>query len=145
MQTARRSKGFTLVEIIIVIAIAAILAAAGIPSYNEHIRKSKRSVAKGVLMDTVNRQEQFFANNKTYSNTWAGLAAPDPYYIDGSGDPVTSNGVYQLTIEVTGSAPYLSYTLKATPVAGSPQAADSCGVLSITSDGQRSASQTTCW
>lgn len=146
MKMTLKSKGFTLMELMVVIAIVGVLAATAFPSYNNYIIKSKRAVARGVVMDLVNRQEQYFANNKSYSSALSGLGGlPDPYYINGSGEQVSSNGVYQITVEVSGSAPYFAYTLKAAPVSGSTQASDACGTLSLTSEGLRSADTSNCW
>ena len=146
MKMTLKSQGFTIIELMIVIAIVGILAATVLPSYNNYIIKSKRAVAKGVVMDLVNRQEQYFANNKSYTNALSSLGGlPDPYYIDGSGEQVSSNGVYQITVEVSGSAPYFEYTIKAAPVPGSSQASDACGTLSLTSEGLRSADTSNCW
>ncbi len=62
----RRIRGFTLIELVVVIAVVAILAAVAIPSFNEQVRKSRRSEAMGVLGDLQLRQERWRANNPAY-------------------------------------------------------------------------------
>lgn len=127
--------GFTLIEIMIVLAILSILVTVAFPTYESSIRKSARTAAKGALMDVAARQEQFFMNNKSYSSSLTGLGLPDPYYIDKKNDGVTStdaNRAYQLSLEnVTGT----SFDAKATPQLS--QTADVCGSYTLKADGSK--------
>jgi type IV pilus assembly protein PilE len=68
-----RRKGFTLVELMIVVAIAGILAAIAYPNYIDSIRKSRRSLAKTALMDAAQKQEAFYARNASYTGNLADL------------------------------------------------------------------------
>ena len=78
MKSGRQS-GFTLVELVIVMAIVAILAAVAFPAYQEHVRKSNRAAAQSEMMDIANRQQQFFLANRSYADSLDGLsyALPD--------------------------------------------------------------------
>lgn len=62
-----RDKGFTLIELMIVVAIVAILAAVALPSYQEHVRKGKRADGKAFLMDLASRQERFYTQFSSYT------------------------------------------------------------------------------
>ena len=78
MKSGRQS-GFTLVELVIVMAIVAILAAVAFPAYQQQVRKGNRAAAQSEMMDIANRQQQFFLANRSYADSLDGLsyALPD--------------------------------------------------------------------
>jgi len=145
----RRESGFTLMELMIVLAIVAILLGVGLPGYQNIILKSNRAAGKGVLLDVASRQEQYFINNKAYSNNLqTGLGYPaNPFFINNQADKTaasTSDSVYQISVALVGSV----YTVTATPV--SRQLKDTrCGTLTITSTGVKGENGTQsvaeCW
>lgn len=121
--------GFTLVELIVAVAIIAILASIALPSYEDSLQRSRRSEAREALSDFAARQEQFFLDNKTYSTTIATL---------GRG-ATTENGYYVISIPAANA---LTYTLRAT--AQAPQNKDTdCTAMDVTSRGNRTPSD--CW
>ena len=73
----RKNSGFTLIELMIVVAIVGILAAIAYPNYIDSVRKSRRSLAKAALMEAAQKQEAFYARNATYTANLADLGYPD--------------------------------------------------------------------
>jgi len=133
--------GFTLVELLIVIAIVAVLMSIVLPSYQDSIRKGRRSDAMSALMDASNREEQFMLDRNTYTTT-----------ISAGGlnmSTLSQDGHYTITAVAGANGITRSYSLTATPVATSPQADDSkCLSFTITSSGSKTATGTLgnkCW
>jgi type IV pilus assembly protein PilE len=133
------SKGFTLMETMIVLLIVAILAMIAYPSYVNQIRKSKRAVAKNALLDAANREEQYFFSNKTYAdalNLLSGYSSATVLF-DKNGVYTTSaiDAVYALSVVAVddatacGTAP--CFQLQAVPQ--NDQSNDACGTYTITS------------
>lgn len=126
-------RGFTLVELVVVMAIAAILAAIAIPNYSEYVLRSNRSSAQAFISDVATRQAQFFMDRRTYATTVAALNMPVPNEIATR---------YDVAIAVNAGPP-LTYTVRATPTG--PQAHDRCGALTIDQAGTKTAAASRCW
>ncbi len=114
-------RGFTLIELMIVVVIMAIIAAIALPSYQEHMRKTRRSEAKSHLLDLANRMERYYANQNSY--TGATVAAL-------MGSTSSEHGYYTLSIDPLAAE---TYTLKAAPAA--VQSSDKCGTFTYSSSG----------
>lgn len=72
MKTLSLEKGFTLIELMIVVAVIAIIAAIALPSYDDSVKRGKRSEGKGYLLDLASQQETFYAQNLSYANSITG-------------------------------------------------------------------------
>jgi type IV pilus assembly protein PilE len=116
----RRTSGFSLIELMIVVTIATILAVIAIPSYNNQIRKSRRTEAKTAIMDLAAREERYYATQNVYSSDGMALQY-------GVAFPVPTANYYTITVnQMTLPAAALpgTYTLWVVPAAGSPQLQD---------------------
>jgi len=135
------SQGFTLIEIMITVAIIGILAAIALPSYQNYVLQAGRAEGQAALLDASARQEQFYLGNKTYATTIAAI----------NGIVTTESGRYTITVDAaTGTCLILTcYALTATPVASSAQAADTkCTTLTFNSNNTRGATGSAtdeCW
>jgi type IV pilus assembly protein PilE len=112
--------GVTLIELLITMAVVAILASVAFPSYALYMKKSRRGDAEATLMDIAQREQQYLLDTRTY--------APDgSLYGGATGSPIPApaavTAYYTITITVPGGAPP-TFTATATPIAGSPQAGD---------------------
>lgn len=133
----RGTRGFTLIELMIVVAIVGILAAIAYPSYMDYVRKGNRTDARAELLQATQVLERCFTQYSTYSS--------DNCSVD-NGDTINSvGGLY--TIGVVSNA--TTYTLTATPVSGKAQAGDAkCTTLTLNNLGVKGATGTAtaeCW
>ena len=128
-------RGFTLIELMIVVVIIAILSAIALPSYRDSIRKSRRTLAKTALLDLASREEKFYSLNNAYAS--AATLNFTTAIKDGS------NTYYNVTVTLVTTTNPPTYTGTATP-AGS-QAVDSCGTYTVNSLGQQTPTTTGCW
>ena len=135
-----RAKGFTLIELMIVVAVIAILAAIAYPSYQEQVRRGRRADAKATLMELSQFMERHYTENNRY--TTAGGAAPTLPFTEAPKEGAAK--YYDLSLSAVAQQ---SYTLSAVPKGA--QAGDRCGNLTLTSTGVKGATgaagATECW
>ena len=149
------SFGFTLIELMVTVAIVTILATIAVTSYSSQVQKSRRTEAKSALLDLAGREERLFSTTNAYSNVEAYLG-----YAAGGTTVMTAmpfgNGYYTLTATVPDAtqtglpAGTPTYLLTAAPVAGTSQANDTaCGSFSVNQLGVQTVSGTataaSCW
>ena len=133
MRTNGPSKGFTVVELLIVIAIIGILTAVAFPSYQNHVRKAARAAAQVAMMQIADREAQYLLDARNYVVTTGALSTLNVTL------PVDVSSKYTIAVTAadgtnTASTPP-SYTITATPISGSPQVPD--GTLTLTHTGAK--------
>ncbi|GGA14171.1 type IV pilin protein [Dyella caseinilytica] len=121
-----RSRGFTLPEMIMVAAIAAVLAAMAITNYSRYVFRAHRADAHQALMAIANGEERWYATYNRYTDDLAQFGFADP--------AISPHGYYELVLEVDGDTAQ-SFTAVALPIR--TQAKDLCGNLSIDSRGAK--------
>ena len=139
MKTARKQKGFTLVELLIAMMVMAILASVAYPSFMQSVRKSKRSDAQQLLTQAAGNLERFFAANGTYSTVLADV---------GLDEGLSDKGYYKVVITAGPRGIGSSYVLTAKAVPGTMQAKDTgCTALQLDSLGVQLPDPATsdCW
>jgi type IV pilus assembly protein PilE len=112
--TGGASRGFTLIELMIAVAVVAILAMIAIPSYTAQMVKGRRSSAEAVLLDLAQRQQQYLLDSRSYAPDWVTLGATIPanvsaYYTINFANPVAGPP---------------NFKAQAIPLAGTAQAGD---------------------
>lgn len=138
--TRSGERGFTLIELMIVVAIVAILASIMLPAYQDQVRKSRRADAKAVLTELSGFMERFYASNGRYDQDGAGNAVALPF----NQSPREGRKYYNLTVAAAAD----TYTLTATAIAGTGQENDvaagvSCDPLTLDHLGAKT--PTGCW
>jgi type IV pilus assembly protein PilE len=149
----RRSQGFTLIELMVVVSVATILTVIAVPSYLNTVRKSHRSEAKSILMDLAGREERYLATNGSYTNNITQLGFSVAW-----GQPVGS-GYYTIASPTITAATVSSATVAAAPptysitaTANGGQSKDTnCAQFTVNSSGVQTslnsaaAASTGCW
>ncbi|MFH1044298.1 MAG: type IV pilin protein [Pseudomonadota bacterium] len=135
MTPNRRNRGFTLIELMIVVVIIGILAAIAYPSYRSYILKGNRASAQAFLMDAAQRQQQYFLDNRAY--------APDLGALFGTATaalavPSEVSPYYGVPIVATSAGPPPTFVITATPQGA--QATNNEPTLTIDQAGTRTPS-----
>lgn len=140
----RKQTGFSLIELMIVVAIVAIIMVVAVPSYQDSLQKSRRADAKVALLDIQMAQEKFRSNNPTYA-TALNTTNFSPSKVIVSGTTGTSPDGYY-TIAFVGTPTASSFVATAAPTGA--QTGDSCGTFAINQSGELSTgsyASTDCW
>jgi type IV pilus assembly protein PilE len=119
IQSPLRVRGFTIIELMIVVVVLALLAAVALPSFLDSLRKSKRTEAFNALTTVQQAQERWRTNEPAYANNLTAAPTADPPGLGLSG--TTAGGLY--TIALTGVSS-TGYTVTAVAVEGKSQASD---------------------
>ncbi|MGO1001616.1 type IV pilin protein [Lysobacter sp. CA196] len=137
----RLQRGFTLIELMVVVAIVAILAGIAVPAYQDSVRKSRRGQAKADLAEAAQAMERFYTMRNTYVGADLAVIGAPTKSPQGADTP-------QYTISLNGAPTASAFSLQAVPSASTGQDKDKCGTLGITNTGVKTpndAPRKECW
>jgi type IV pilus assembly protein PilE len=140
--------GFTLIELMIVVAIVAILSAIAYPSYERYVIKTKRSVAQSALLQVADRQQQFFMDNKRFAADLTNLGFPaNPYVLNDDGASTVAGDTQAVYSVSLSNVTATTWTATAAPLQGQLSRDSYCGSLSLTQAGAKgkTGSSDKCW
>lgn len=149
MGKSMKQRGFSLIELMVVVAIVGILAAIAYPAYTDYVMRSHRTDAKSALMAGAQRMEKFYTERMTYNAAALGTTAgdiapttsPDGFYTIGFDTTPTAGTACSATATTSPSA--TAFRLCATPTG--TQSGDTCGTFSLSNVGSRTPTTARCW
>ena len=161
-------RGFTMIEMLVVVAIIGLLVAIALPGYRGYVERTNRTVGKAALTTLAARQESYATDHKVYTNNFtrlgvSGTGTATTAFLDRQGNlslATSSSALYRLTISASTSgttvaavancsvgsdAVRFNYVLVATPI--DTRTDKRCGTICLSSSGQRGATGGTeaCW
>lgn len=143
-----KNRGFTLIELMIVVAIVAIISAVALPSYRDSVAKSRRAEARGQLLETSQFMQRFYSQNDSFSQDRAGVAVAVPAAL-ATVPKTAASGAGTYSISFSGTPTVATFTVQAVPRTGGSMAADKCGSLVLDNTGRRTVTGTgtveDCW
>ena len=141
-------RGFTLIELMVVIAIVGVLAAVAYPSYSDYVTRSKRATAKSILVMLADRQEQFFIDNKRYAIDLNELGYGNAFVtIDNQGNSIPALAADRIYAAGVVNVTPTSYLALAVPQLNQAINDTDCGNMMLDQAGFKSNSgvSTDCW
>jgi type IV pilus assembly protein PilE len=138
----RPARGFTLVEVIIVVLIISVLAAIAYPAYQDSVMRTRRNAVKACMSDASQFMERFYTTNLRYDQTAGGAAVVLPPCA--AGTDITNH--YNVTLAAVGRT---TYRIQATPIGLQAVRDTKCGTLGIDNTGAKTKTGTDtvdiCW
>ena len=128
LQASGRMAGFTLIEIMISVAIVAIITAIALPSYRSNVARSKRSEAISIIQEAAQYMQRYYSANDSYTNTL-------PTVLQNVPRSATSGQTYTLSVVTNTNS--TTYTITAAISSTGSQAGDSCGNYVLNAQGQK--------
>ena len=142
-----RQSGFTLIELIITVAIIGILVAVAYPAYTQYAVRAKRSAAQSFMFTVSSRQEQAMLNARSYFSVATGT--PAEWTAASMTVPAEVSANYTVTVASNNAATPPAYTVSAVPQAAQASNDAKCGTLTLTSIGAKGVTGTSsvseCW
>lgn len=127
-----RQNGFTLIELMITVAVIGILAAIAYPSYTQYVIRGHRAAAQAEMMDIANRQQQFFLANRSYASTLAAMSYTLPAEVAARyGAAISVGNILNASCVAVSSGTVPAFVITFTPTGS--QTSD--GALSLSSEG----------
>ena len=143
----QKMTGFTLIELMITVAIVGILAAVAVPSYQENVRQNNRAAAKAVMYENAQFMERFFSQNNQYDaamglDARANTADDVAVVLPNTQSPKTGAAQYNISLQAVDNATFI---LKAVPAGR--MVGDTCGTLTLSNTGLQGAGGgvANCW
>jgi len=136
-----RSAGFSLIELLLVVALVGILLSLALPSYRDSVLAGARAEGQSLLLQVAAAQERFYSANNTYSANADPWASPPQTTVD------SENGRYQVAVAACAGGT-IANCFVATATPQGEQTEDNCGPLTLDNAGQRGAGTTPvadCW
>lgn len=135
-----RNTGFTLIEVMIVVAVIGILSAIALPSYSAYVARAKRAQVRSEILKAEGWLERYYTENNRYTGAAASsdTSVPSGFSAKFGSVPASGGANYTISLAVSNNPP--SYTITATPTGS--MAADSCGNYTKSSTGSLVASPT---
>ncbi len=139
--------GFTLIELMITVAIVGILASVAVPSYQENVRQNNRAAVKALMYENAQFMERFFSQNNQYdaamgADARANTADDVAVVLPNTQSPKTGAVQYNISLQAVGDA---TFVLQAVPTG--TMAGDTCGTLTLSNTGLQGAGGgvANCW
>ena len=143
----RVQQGFTLIELMITVAIVGILAAVAVPSYQENVRQNNRAAAKAVMYENAQFMERFFSQNNQYDaamglDARANTADDVAVVLPNTQSPKTGAAQYNISLQAVDNATFILQAVPAGTMVG-----DTCGTLTLSNTGLQGAGGgvANCW